>query len=388
MAVGTRMQQRRALEADWNTSGYVLAAGELGVTLDTGIIKIGDGANAWSALPIAFEEQYLPLLGTAANSDLLGGVSVSSLVKVADTDVNPTNNTYVKRTADGGVKGSDATENTELTSLQQVTSLLASNKQVQVVRTVTADTNAALTDIGKMIFVDNSSTTTQIKVNIRKNATDAFPIGSWFDVCASNAAGGAKVIPLAADAGVVGLYGKVNAMPGTGVIRMTKIGTDQWLGTELSTGTKKPRIKVACTVAGQSFGSAYAFVQYDTVVTADGYNPDNEWFSIPGTGLSTARRIICNKDGEYTFNANVGTTGAATMWARIARMTADNSTTGQENKGVQSFIAVASFSVTRRVSAGQSFGVHVGFTSGATGKADAEYSGGDPNSFIITRNGD
>ena len=250
MAVGTRMQQRRATAAVWNTSDYILAEGEIGVTTDTGIVKVGDGVNGWSDLDPILGSEYLPILGTAANSELLGGVSVNSLVKVADTDVNPTNNTYVKRTSDGGIKASDATENTEVTTLQQMTA----NKQVPVVRTVTADTTAALTDMYKMIFVDNASATTQIKVNIRKNATDAFPIGSWFDVCASNAVGGAKVIPLAADAGIVGLYGKVNVMPGIGVVRMLKIGTDQWMGMEISKGSKNPRIKVACTVAGQSFG--------------------------------------------------------------------------------------------------------------------------------------
>jgi len=387
MAVGTRMQQRRATAAEWDTSNYVLAAGEIGVTLDTGIIKIGDGVNGWTALEPAFDSQYLPILGKAADSELLDGVSADFFVKFADTDVLPTNNTFVKRTADGGIKGTDATEATELTSLQQVTSLLASNKQEAIVRTVTADTTAALTDIGKMIFVDNASTTAQIKVNIRKNATDAFPIGSWFDVCASNAAGGAKIIPLAADAGVVGLYGKINVMPGCGVIRMLKIGTDQWMGIEISSGIKKPRIKVRVTAAGQSFATA-AFVQFDQIVTAEGYNPDDEWFSIPGTGLSTARRIICNKDGEYTFNANFSFNGTSLMWGSIWRMTADNSSTGGESKGVQHLQPTGSVTFTRRVAAGQSFGARVTGGSGNTGRADLEYSSGDPVSFIITRIGD
>lgn len=387
MAVGTRMQQRRATAAEWNVSNYVLAAGEIGVTTDTGVFKWGDGVNVWSDLPVAFEAVYLSLEGTAANSDLLGGVSVNSLVKVADTDVNPTNNTYVKRTADGGIKASDATEATEVTTLQQVTTSLATNKQLPIVRTVTADTTAALTDIGKMIFVDNSSVTTQIKVNIRKNATDAFPIGSWFDVCASNAAGGAKIIPLAADAGVVGLYGKVNVMPGCGVIRMLKIGTDQWLGIEQSSGSKKPKIKVNLSTAGQSFAST-VFVQYDTIVAADTYNPDNEWFSIPGTGLTTARRIICNKDGEYVFNANISFNGGSLAWLSVWRMTADNSSTGGESKGVQGVQPTGSVTITRRALAGQSFGVRITAGSGNSARADLEYSSGDPVSFIITRIGD
>jgi hypothetical protein len=378
------MQQRRATAATWDTSGYVLAAGELGVTTDTGIIKVGDGVNAWSALPIAFEDQYLPLLGTAANSDLLGGVSVSSLVKVADTSVSATGNKYVQRTADGGVKGTDANENDELTSLQQMNAAITTSVQTLISRTLTAAGTLAATDINKTVYVNQASLTTQVVVTVPTNATAAMPVGSRIDICAVGA-GGAK---LSGAAGVT-LYGKVNVMPGYGVIRLYKINPDEWVGIEVSKGTRNPRMKVACTVAGQSFGSAYAFVQYDTVVTADSYNPDNEWFSIPGTGLSTARRLICNKDGEYTLQANVATTAGSVMYARIARMTADNSTTGMEIKSVQSFTAVASLSITRRVAAGQSFGVHVGFVSGATGKADGEYSGAaDPNSFIITRIGD
>lgn len=120
MAEGTRMQQRRATEAVWTTSDYVLAAGELGVTTDTGIIKVGNGTSPWSELDIAFGSEYLPILGKAADSELLDGIGAASFVKVADTSVTATNDSYVKRTADGGVKGSDATEVTELTTLAQL----------------------------------------------------------------------------------------------------------------------------------------------------------------------------------------------------------------------------------------------------------------------------
>lgn len=383
MAVGTRMQQRRATAADWATANYVLAAGELGVTTDTGIIKIGNGTSPWNELDPAFDSQYLPVLGTAANSDLLGGVSVSSLVKVADTDVLPTNNTYVKRTSDGGIKATDATEATEVTTLQQQTAAIDVGARVPISRTVTTNFVPGSPDRTKMILANHASLTAQITATIPLNTADAFPVGGWIDICAIGA-GGVKIIPVS---GGVTLRGKLNVMPGYGVIRLLKIGTDEWMGMEIHAGTRLPRIKVSCTVAGQSF-SSYAFVQYDTVVTADGYNPDNEWFSIPGTGLSTARRIICNKDGEYTFNANISFNGAGLMWGSVQRMTADNSTTGIESKGAQSITATGSVTVTRRALAGQSFGVRLGAASGNTGRADAEYSAADPVSFVITRIGD
>lgn len=95
MAEGTRMQQRRATEAVWNTSDYVLAPGELGVTTDTGIIKIGNGTSPWSELEIAFDSEYLPILGKAADSELLDGVSADFFIKEADTSTSPTPDTYV-----------------------------------------------------------------------------------------------------------------------------------------------------------------------------------------------------------------------------------------------------------------------------------------------------
>ena len=385
MAVGTRMQQRRALAADWDTSNYVLAEGEIGVTTDTGIIKIGDGVNGWTALDPAFDSQYLPILGTAANSDLLGGVSVTSLVKVADASVLPTNDSYVKRTADGGIKATDATEVTEVTTLQQVTASLAANKQVAISRTLTAAGNLALTDIGKMIVFNTASSTSQSTITIPLNSSVAFPIGSWVDICSISSGIGTKV--LAGDVSI-NIRGKINVMPGYGVIRLLKIGTDEWQGIELNRGAKKPKIKVNVSTAGQSFAST-TFIQYDGIVAADTYNPDNEWFSIPGTGLSTARRIICNKDGEYTFNANISFNGGSIAWGSIWRMTADNSSTGGESKGVQTIQATGSVTITRRVLAGQSFGVRITAGTGNSGRADLEYgSGGDPVSFIITRDGD
>jgi hypothetical protein len=380
MAVGTRMQQRRAPEATWAASGYILAEGEFGVTTDTGIIKIGDGVNAWSALNPAFDSEYLPILGTAANSNLLGGVSVASLVKVADTDTNPTNNTYVQRSSTGTIKAATAVAATEVVNKAQMEAF----QLEPVVRTVTGATTLALTDIGKMIFVQNVSTTTQMLVTIPLNATVAFPIGAWVDICASDV-GVAKMIPFN---GTVGLYGKVHAMGGLGVVRMLKIGTDQWLGIAARQG-RLPTYKIRRTVAGDNYGSAYAFVPFDTVDTSDTYNPDSEWFSIPGTGMATARRIIVNQAGEYEFTAAMASNGTGGLtYCRLTSMTADNSTTGMKPFAVQSMTAVAVVTARRRVVAGESFGVHHGFAAGNLGKADAEATGGDPHHFKIVRIGD
>jgi hypothetical protein len=120
MAEGTRMQQRRATEAVWATSGYVLADGELGVTTDTGIIKIGDGVNAWSDLDPAFGSSYLPILGTAANSSLLGGISSSGFWQTADATTAATASKLALRTGTGTVKGAVAAASDDLVAKSQL----------------------------------------------------------------------------------------------------------------------------------------------------------------------------------------------------------------------------------------------------------------------------
>lgn len=380
MAVGTRMQQRRAPAADWATSNYVLAAGELGVTTDTGIIKIGNGSSPWNELDPAFDSQYLPILGTASNSDLLGGVSVNSLVKIADTDVLPTNNTYVKRTADGGVKATDATEATEVTTLQQQSAAILDSTKILASRTITASATLAAGDANKVVYVNHASVTAQVVVTIPLNATVAFPVGTVIEIT-TYGAGGAKISPAVGAT----LLGDSNAIPNWGTIRLVKSGTDSWYGICMNAGKRLPSIKVRRTASGDNYTAGYVFVPWDTIDTSETYNPDNEWFSIPGTGLATARRIICNKDGEYLFHTNLNVAGSNVTWARIAKMTADNSTTGMNIIGVTSANGVFCITAKKRVTAGESFGVHHGFAAGSTGVADAEASGGNPSNFKIVR---
>lgn len=48
--MATRMQQRRGTAAEWSTANPVLAAGEIGVEIDTKILKVGDGTTSWNNL--------------------------------------------------------------------------------------------------------------------------------------------------------------------------------------------------------------------------------------------------------------------------------------------------------------------------------------------------
>jgi hypothetical protein len=377
MAVGTRMLQRRATEAVWNTSGYILAEGELGVTLDTGIIKVGDGVNAWNALPVAFDNLYLPILGKAADSELLDGVSADFFVKFADTSVDPEPDSYVQRTADGGVKGTAANADDELTTLAQ----LNASRLMTTSRTLTGAGTLQLTDSASTVYVNNASTTAQILVTIPPNADVAFPVGTVVHITAWNV-GGAKIVP---GAGVV-LNGAIHVMPKYGAVRLVKVGTNNWDGFSINAGKQLPTIKFRRTAAGDNYGSAYVFVPYDTLDTSETYNPDNEWYTIPGGSMPTARRIVINKDGEYLFNVNFGCNGTGGVtFCQLKQMTADNSHTGSKIRAVQSLNAVCSITVKIRVTAGESFGVAHGFASGNLGKADAEATGGDPSNFKIIR---
>lgn len=47
----SEMRQRRGTSAQWAAADRVLAAGEVGVDVTVGRVKVGDGSTAWSALP-------------------------------------------------------------------------------------------------------------------------------------------------------------------------------------------------------------------------------------------------------------------------------------------------------------------------------------------------
>lgn len=46
----TRMQQRRGTAAEWAAVNPILAAGEIGIETDTGVVKVGNGTSTWANL--------------------------------------------------------------------------------------------------------------------------------------------------------------------------------------------------------------------------------------------------------------------------------------------------------------------------------------------------
>lgn len=352
MADGTRMQQRRGTEAQWVTSDYVLADGEIGFSRDTNTAKIGNGTTAWVDLPVLFETEFLALHGTADNAALLGGVSAANYIKVTDTDTAATANKVVERTGTGTVKGATATASDDLVQKAQLDA--AALRLVS--RTVTAAATLALTDQSQQVFVNHSSLTAQVVVTVPPNSSVAFPIGAQIDVVAIGA-GGAKISP---GSGVT-LNGSSNAFPGYGCVRLIKTATDTWYGLSINSGKRLAKIRAIRTgTSGVYTNTAYNCIPWNSIdSTVDFYNPDNEWFSVPGTGLSTARRIIVNKDGEYLVETNLITDYASTAWGNllIAKMTTDNSLTGARYLHSVPIFDVAGSSIRARFAAGESVGV-------------------------------
>lgn len=383
MAVGTRMLQRRATEAVWNVSPYVLASGELGVTTDTGIIKIGDGANLWPDLDPAFDSQFLPLLGKAADSELLDGIGSESFLKVVDATTAATADKIAKRLGDGKLKAAAGSSTDDVVNYDQMVAANLETQKESIVRTVTGATTLAATDVNKMVFVNHASLTVQVVVTVPLNATVAIPVGSWIDVC-SIGAGGAKLTP----SGGVTLSGTVNVFPNYGVVRILKTGTDTWLGISLSNQkqSRLPKIRITRST-GSTYPAGYSFIPYQTVdSTVDFYNPDNEWFSIPGTGLSTARRVIVNKTGEYLVVCNFNSSADTRAYIRICLMVADNTLTGGRVLSAQSFYIVGNATARFRLTAGESIGVQHQNEANAADNPDG--TSGDRNDLTITRLGD
>jgi len=80
------LQLRRDTGANWTSADPVLAAGEMGVELDTGKFKLGDGVAVWSALGYA---SALPAEMAEIAQDAIGAM-------IADT--NSIGLTYVDGT--------------------------------------------------------------------------------------------------------------------------------------------------------------------------------------------------------------------------------------------------------------------------------------------------
>lgn len=227
MADGTRMRQRRATKSQWDTSNYVLADGELGVEKDTGVIKIGNGTTPWTSLPAAFGSTYLPVLGKAADSERLDGISSEGFVQIGDTSALPTASKVALRNSAGRLKAVNGVDSDDLTTLQQLTAATLLAKQEAYARFLSAAFNLQANDANGFVVVSNSAgPNTVMNVGLPANADVPFPIGTWIDVCSSNN-GTLLIVPDTAK-GVV-LRGDGRVYGGYGTVRILKIATNEWV---------------------------------------------------------------------------------------------------------------------------------------------------------------
>lgn len=377
MAVGIQMQHRRATAAVWDTSPKVLAIGELGVTTDTGIIKIGDGVNVWSDLDPAFNSQFLPLLGKAADSDLLDGISASGFIQLGDVTTAATADKVARRLSDGKLKAVAGTASDDVVNLSQMTSAIAAET---VSRTVTAAATIAATDVGKMVLVNHSSLTAQVVVTVPTNAAVPMAVGSWIDISAIGN-GGVKLTP----SGGVTVNGTANVMPNYGLLRLLKTATDVWTGTVLSAGKRLPKVRAIRTASGLTYTSGVEqAIPYNSFDTTQTYNPDNDWFSIPSPDLATARRVTIVKDGEYRLLADWSGNQINQGWIRLYKFSANNTPSTRLAAGITFYTGQVEWG--GRLTAGESVGVVHLSSINTQDNADGDFS--TQNAFAITRMGD
>lgn len=223
MAVVTQIQVRRGTAAQWTSTNPILASGEWGYETDTGKVKIGNGATAWTSLPysgasgtvtsitagtglsggtitssgtIAIDSTVATLTGTQAltNKDLTGAGNTfpTSLVTLTGSQ------TLTNKTLTAPVISTIT--NTGTLTLPTSTGTVALTSDITVTPTSTTTfTNKTLTDAkvnlafdaetasytavlannSQVVTMDNASANT---FSIPTNASVAFPIGTQINV--------------------------------------------------------------------------------------------------------------------------------------------------------------------------------------------------------------
>jgi len=317
MALGTRMQQRRATEATWAASSYVLAPGELGVTTDTGIIKIGNGTSLWSELDPAFDSQYLPLLGTASNSALLGGISSSGFLQTGDATTAATADKIAKRFSDGRLKAATGVSTDDVVNYDQLQAGIVTARKELVSRSATANITLALADVGCLVNVANSAYSPVLTCTVPPNSSVAFPVGSFVDICATDKG----AIVFSAGAGVT-INGFLVVYGNYSVTRLIKTATDTWLSVPIRTSPgpilhRRILTGASNTLTNGSFtklrldgaddGTALFSNNFDTL------GANEQWSSADNF------KAFCRRGGWYTVRSQVvmGTTGNARAYVQF-----------------------------------------------------------------------
>lgn len=254
MAVGVQQQQRRDTEANWTSSGKILAAGEIGFATDSKIIKMGDGVNTWENLTIPYDGRYLPINGTAANSEMLDGISSAGFLLVGEADTAATADKLARRDGSGRLKAAAGAATDDVVNYTQLATATSSEG---VSRTVTAAFTLAVADIGKLVVVNNASYIA-FALNVPLNSSVAIPMGSFIDILVSDK-GPTTITP----AGGVTVTGPLTLYGGGTTARLLKTGTDAWVVVNVSYSPGPILRRKIKTGADNTFGAAFTRMRLD-----------------------------------------------------------------------------------------------------------------------------
>lgn len=314
MAIGVRQQQRRGTAAEWNTSDYILAAGELGVTTDTGIVKIGDGVNGWTDLEIAFDSTYLSKTGKAADSELLDGISSESFLKVVDATTAATADKVALRNANGRLKAATGVSTDDVVNYDQ---LMSVNSQLLISRSVTGAITLALSDVGRMIHMNNTVYSPTVNCTVPPNSGVAFPVGSFVDIVST----GKGTVTLVPGSGVT-IVGPVLIFGQGSSVRLIKTATDTWF---VSNAVISPgpilRRKIKTGTDNNAASTVHTRMRLDGADDA-GLNHSNNYDTLgAGEQWSAADnyRAFVRREGWYDVGAQISyaVTGAGRIQIQL-----------------------------------------------------------------------
>lgn len=266
--MATRMQVKRDTAARWLQTNPVLADGQVGFEKDTRYMKIGNGVSTWAQLPYL---NYYTTGSKVADSEMVDGVSLEGLIQTGDVTEAATALKIPRRTADGGLRVTPATDNDEATTLAQLNSGIVAARQRILARSVAAGPTLQASDAGGVVQVANGVLTSTMSVSVPTNSNVPFPIGTTIDIV-STGIGTLRV--LAVNPGVTTIRGDNRIYGQYGIGRLMKVGTDEWILIQLN----RPKnafarcfAYMASTVQGWGSGWKHMPCNAETIDTHNGH---------------------------------------------------------------------------------------------------------------------